>query len=59
MSDFTLVALVINATMAVALIWWWSRYGRFRDRWRVPVGGLIVALVLILVALVGDHLMGR
>lgn len=59
MNDFTVVALVANATLAAAAIWWWARYGRHQDRWRVPVGGIAVALVIVLVALVGEQLMGR
>ncbi len=59
MSDFTLVALIANATLAAAAIWWWARFGRHQDRWRVPLGGIAVALVIILVALLGESLMGR
>jgi hypothetical protein len=59
MSDFALVALIANATLAVAAIWWWARFGRYQDRWRVPVGGIAVALVIILIALLGEYLMGR
>jgi hypothetical protein len=59
MNDFALVALIANATLAAGAIWWWARFGRHQDRWRVPVGGVVVALVLILIALVGERLMGR
>ena len=59
MSDFTLVALIVNATMAAAAIWWWARFGRHQDRWRVPLGGIAVALVIVLIALIGEQLAGR
>lgn len=59
MNDFTLAAVIINVTLIMASIWWWTRYGRHEDRWRVPLGGAVVALVIILVALIGDALMGR
>lgn len=58
MNDFTLAAIIINVTLAMAAIWWWARYGQHHDRWRVPLGGIAVALVIILVALVGEALMG-
>lgn len=59
MSDFTLAALIANATLAAAAIWWWARFGRHQDRWRVPLGGIAVALVIILVAMIGEQLMER
>jgi hypothetical protein len=58
MSDLALAALVGNAVLAAAIIWWWARYGRHEDRWRVPVGGVAVALVIILIALVSERLIG-
>ncbi|HJQ58231.1 MAG TPA: hypothetical protein VJ890_15090 [Vineibacter sp.] len=59
MSDFALASVVINVTVLVAIIWWWSRYGRRHDRWRIPLGGAAVALAIILIGLIGDSLMGR
>jgi hypothetical protein len=58
MNDFTLVALIANATMAAGAIWWWARFGRYQDRWRVPAGGIAVALVIVLVALLAEYLSG-
>jgi hypothetical protein len=59
MNDFALVALIVNATMAAGAIWWWARFGRYQDRWRVPIGGVAVALVIVLVALLGEYFLGR
>ena len=58
MNDFTLVALIANVTLIVGAIWWWARFGRHQDRWRVPIGGIAVAAVIVLIALLGEQLMG-
>jgi hypothetical protein len=59
MSDFALVSVIINVTLLMAAIWWWARFGRHHDRWRIPLGGVAVALAIILISLIGDSLMGR
>jgi len=58
MNDFALVALIANATLVAGAIWWWARFGRQHDRWRVPIGGVAVAAAIVLVALLGEYLMG-
>jgi hypothetical protein len=58
MTDFALAALAAKVVFIVGAIWLWTRYGHRQDRWRVPLGGAVVAVVIVLVALLGEQLMG-